>query len=88
MILRDTVTTQGYSDQFPLYDEADACTPRYDVHVRIEPGDETVATLLVYDRKDTGWSYKPQNFTTSDCQRIAAAVWQRYGKRVPREVLA
>lgn len=102
MILSNNVTANGESVSFPLY-EAGSGTVRYDVHVRIEPGSDTVAALMVYDRARDygtpqiargGWITDPLEGTVSVRptlafrQRIAAEVWKRFGKYVPSEVLS
>lgn len=100
MLLSDTITSEGRSEQFALYEPGTLVdgvyregTVRYDVHVRIEPATETVSTLMVYDhqgpefqgeRYPADWVAMPAPLA----QRVSAEVWKRYGKRVPAEVLA
>lgn len=90
MILSNHVTPQGYSEQFPLYEQGSG-TVRYDVHVRIEPADLTVSALMVYDRAQQYWlghrSAQEQQLWGTD-QRVAGEVWKRFGKRLPSQVLA
>lgn len=83
MILRDTVTREGRSEQFALY-PAGSIDPSHDVHVRIEPSEPFVAWLGLYNRRHQVW----HGMSHAEHGRIAAEVWKRYGKRVPGEVLA
>jgi len=98
MILSPTVTRDGYSASFPLYEQGSG-TVRYDVHVRIEPTSDTLAMLGAYDRKGECWlnlelqvakaHYRidtGMHATDAVVVRVAGEVQRRYGKRLPSEV--